>query len=308
MAVCAAAFCAGATFAQEQKTMTRDQYFKKVGESAMDKDVLAATLDQVQARDCVEFTRRTLKAVTRMPLGPEAKAVRYIETSILCIDRSRDEDVQMKVVAETIALAPVADLPGLVKELSKRFDPKANNLTAEKYREIATKGVKACIARNADGDDVKVRNTFAILLFTQAAPDVPGLQEALLAELPDDSSRKLATVWLAAAAEGDYTAILAAAEVSVVPPNPAINMAGFPQSARLLTYLSVSDSAGDAFEVAGTGSSLIWMDSHVDIGIHQTPGGIVGYQNQGTSLIRACWCRGNTSRSVVGSGISIGEK
>jgi len=295
MAVCAAAFCAGVTFAQEQKTMTRDQYFKKVGESAMDKAALAATLEQVQLRDCVEFTRRTLKAVTRMPLGPEAKAVRYVETSILCVDSPKDEDVQLKVVAETIALAPVADLPGLVKELSKRLDPKVNNLTAERFREIAAKGIKFCVARNAQADDTKVRNTFAILLFTRAAPEVPGLQEALLAELPDDSSRKLATAWLAAAAGDDYTAILAAAEVSVVPPMPAINMAGYPQTARLLTYLSVSDSAADALGIAGTGSSLSTVDIQIDAGIQQTPvperRPIVGYQNQGTSLTNACWCR-----------------
>jgi len=274
--------------------MTRDQYFKKVGAAAMDKAVLAETLEQVQLRDCTEFTRRTLRAVTRMPLGPEAKAARYVESSILCIDRARDEDVQLKVVAETIALSPVADLPGLVKELAKRFDPKANNLTAEKYKEFAEKGIRVCVARNAEVDDTKVRNTFAVLLFTRAAPDVPGLQDALLAELPDDSGRRLATAWLAAAADDDYTAILAAAEIQTTPPMPAINMAGYPQTARLLTYLSVSDSTLDALEIAATGTSLSAVDIQIDSGIQQTPflgGRIVGYQNQGMSLTAACGCR-----------------
>ena len=295
MAVCAAAFCVGAVVAQEQKTMTRDQYFKKVGECAMDKTVLATTLEQVEMRDCVEFTRRTLKAVTRMPVSPEVKAVRYVETSILCVNRAQgDEDVQLKVVAETIALSPVADLPGLVKELAKRFDPKANNLTAEKYKEFAEKGIRVCVARNAEVDDTKVRNTFAVLLFTRAAPDVPGLQDALLAELPDDSGRRLATAWLAAAADDDYTAILAAAEIQTTPPMPAINMAGYPQTARLLTYLSVSDSTLDALEIAATGTSLSAVDIQIDSGIQQTPflgGRIVGYQNQGMSLTAACGCR-----------------
>jgi len=287
MMVCAVVCCAGAAVAQEQKTLTRDQCFKKVGESAKDKAVLAATLEQVELRDCVEFTRRTLKAVTRMPIGPDAKATRYVESSILCVDRAREEDIQLGVIAETVALAPVPDLPMLVKELSKRIDQKQNNLTADKFKQFAEKGIKACVDRNALVDDIKVRNTFAILLFTRAAPEIPDLQDALLALLPDDSGRKLATTWLAAAADDDYTAILAAAEVQVEPPMPAVNMAGFPQTERLLTYLSISDSAFDALLIAGTGSDRIWQ---ADAGIEQTPLPVVGYQNQGTSLTRAWWC------------------
>jgi len=298
MVVCATVCCAGAVMAQGQKTLTRDQCFKKVGESAKDKAVLAATLEQVELGDCVEFTKRTLKAITRMPIGPKAKAERYVESSILCVDRAREEDVQLGVIAETVAIAPVPDLPGLVKELSKRIDQKQNNLTVEKFRQFAEKGIKTCVDRNAQGDDIRVRNTFAVLLFTRAAPEIPDLQDALLALLPDESNRKLATTWLAAAAEDDYTAILAAAEVPVGPPMPTINMVGFPQTERLLTYLSISDSAFDALLVAGTGSG-IWSDYQVvDGGIQQTPLPVVGYQNQGTSLTRAWWCgcRDRTTR------------
>lgn len=299
--VCAVVFSVGAVLAQGQKPLTRDQYFKKVGESAMDKAVLKATLDQVELGDCVEFSKRTLKAVTRMPLGAEEKMARYAESAILCIDRPKDEDVQLGVVAETIALAPVASLPGLVKELSGRFNPKTNNLTTEKYRQFAEKGVKACAARNAQVDDTKVRNTFAVLLFTRAAPEVPELQAALVAQLPESNRNKAAT-WLAAAANDDYTAILAAAEVQTTPPMPAINLAGYPQTERLLTYLSVSDSALDALLIAGTGSNVYTVNDQIDRGIQQTPlpvpapDVIVGYQNQGMSLTRPCWCRDRAVR------------
>jgi len=290
MTVCAVVFCAGAAVAQGQGSLTRDQYFKKVGESAMDKALLAATLEHVDLTDCTEFARRTLRAVTRMPLGPEEKSVRYIETAILCADRARDEDVQLSVVAEAIAHAPIVDLPGLVQELSKRFDPRVNNLTTERYRQFAEKGVRVCVARNARVDNTKVRNTFAVLLFTRSA-DVPGLQDALVALLPDESGRRLATTWLAAAANDDYTAILAAAEVLTTPSAPAINMAGYPQTARLLAYLSISDSALDAFAATGTGTGGPYsVEIQIDAGIQQTPlpkvDSIVGYQNQGIRLTR----------------------
>jgi len=289
--VCAVLCCAGFVSAQDQEKLTRDQWKGRVGESAKDKAVLEETLKKMDPKDRVEFTQRMLKAVTRMPLGPVAKAARYTESSLLCVAGTQgDMDLHLDVIAETLALSPVAYLPSLVKELSERLDPKKNNVSVEKYREFAEKGVQKCIKRHEQADDPKVRNTFAILLFLQAA-DIPGLQDALLALLPDDNSRSLAAAWLADAMKGDYAALLAAADVPVTPPPPAINMSGHPQTARLLTYLAIMDSSFDALVVSGTGSSMSTVDVQIDSNIQQTPiPQIVGYQNQGTSLRKPCWC------------------
>ena len=293
MTVCAVVFCIGAVTVQGQETLKRDQWFKLIGESAKDKAVLKTTLAQIESNDCLEFTRRVLRAVTKMPLGQDEKAARYIESSILCFANAK-EGAKLDVVAETIALAPVAYLPGLVKEMSKGFDPKASGMTNEQYKEYAEKGVEICFKRNAHVDDTTVRNTFAILLFTRSAQSVPGLQDALLAKLPDDRSRGLAAKWLADAARDDYAAVLASADVQVEPPMPAINLVGLAQVERLLAYMEMSGSAFEALMVSGTGSSASSIDIQIDSGFQQTPLVAkplpVGYQNQGMNLRRPCWC------------------
>ena len=293
-------FCAGFVSAQENGALVRAQWVKQVGDSAKNASTLSDTIKQVAPDERVEFTQKVLKAATKMPLDSDSKATRYIESAIHCVANTTLEDeTKYGAIAESIALSPVPILPALVKELSKRFDPslKVNNLTNERYREIAEKGVQVCFKRNASVDDTRIRNTFAILLFTRAAPNMPELQDILLAKLPDDRSRELAIAWLADAARDDYTAILAAAEAPVLPPNPAINMVGHPQTARLLTYTTLTDSMFDALTIASTGTSLDRIDIQIDAGFEQTPKEPPpkdeppkGYQNQGTSLTRPCWC------------------
>jgi len=286
---CTVVFCAGAVLAQGQG------WKGKVGESARDKAVLDATLKQVDQKDCLEFTQKTLRAVTRLALGPEEKSARYIETSLLCVAHAAG-DVKYSVIAETIALAPVAYLPALVKEMAPRFNPEANNLTAAQYREVAEKGVKACIDRNRSAGDTMVRNTFAILLFARSNA---ALQETLLALL-DERSRGPVATWLADAARDDYTAILAAAEVDIVPPAPAVNMLGYPQVSRLLGYLNMTDSAFEALMLAG-GLGTGYDAEQIQLGNDYqqvplprviTPEPPGGYQNQRLRLVnggRTVW-------------------
>ncbi|MCL2103833.1 MAG: hypothetical protein FWH21_02045 [Kiritimatiellaeota bacterium] len=289
-AACTVIACAGAMLAQGQG------WTGKVGDAANDKVVLAETLKEVGPGDCVEFTRRTLRAVTRLPLDSNTKATRYVETSLLCVGNApgmdiEDGKIKYSTIAETVALAPVAYLPGLVKDMAKSFEPEVNSLSNEQYLEIAEKGVKACFKRNGEVEDTTVRNTFAIILFTRAASRVPGLQDALLALVPE-RSRELTVKWLTDASRDDFEGILAAAEIDITPPTPAINMLGYPHVARLLANLAMTEKAMDALLVArGLGSSLDSVDIQLGYGFQQIPargqGGRqppVGYQNQGLSL------------------------
>jgi len=121
-----------------------------------------------------------------------------------------------------------------------------------------------------------------------------------LAKLPNARDRELAAAWLADAVKDDYTAILAASDVQVSPPKPAINMLGYPQTERLLIYLTLADSTFAAIMLASTGSGLDDIDMQIDTGFQQTPNKNrppVGYQNQGTSLTRPCWCWDVNGRS-----------
>ena len=292
---CTVLFCAGIVSAQEQGMLTRAEWSKRVGDAAKSAVTLAETIKLVAPDERVEFSRKVLKAITKMPLDSNTKATRYVEGSIHCVyNTSLQDDSKYGAIAESIALSPVPILPALVKELSKRFDPSlnVNNLTDERYREIAEKGVQTCIERNASEDDPKIRNTFAILLFTRSAQNTASLQEVLLAKLPNARDRELAATWLADAAKDDYTAILAAADVQVYPPPPAISMVGYSQTARLLADMVLTDSMFEAIMRHSTGSGLGEIDLQIDSGFQQTPKekAPVGYQNQGTSLTRPCWC------------------
>jgi len=286
MIVCVALGYSGWVSAQEEGLLTRSQWTKMVGASAQDSDTLKATLRQVPAGERTEFAQKTLKAVTRMPLGTEEKSKRYVESAILFVGNVTGND-KYDVIAESIATALVPHLPALITEMAPRFDPKANQLTPEQYQAIADKGVQTCFKRNAEVEDTTIRNTFAILLFTKADPGNKELEDALLAKLPENRSRELAAGWLADAAKGDYTAILAAAEVLAKPPLPAINLVGYPETERLLATFLASDTLSlDTITGGGTGSSAEAIDIQVDAGINQTP--LImprGYANQGTSLL-----------------------
>ena len=66
-------------------TLTRVQWLKKIGACVTDDALLRTTLAQVLPDERVEFTRRVLKAVRRLPVSPEEKAAVFVRASVACI-------------------------------------------------------------------------------------------------------------------------------------------------------------------------------------------------------------------------------
>jgi len=284
--VSAAVFALGTTllFAQGTSFLTRSQWLKKIGSSVMSVEVMRETLAQVEPGERVEFTQRVLKAVTRLPVGPDEKAAAFVRTAVACI-AGVTGDLKYKVIAEVFAGVPVEFLPVVTEELAKRFDQEYNHLSDEMYEKIATEAVKVAVERNAKTDEPSVRNTFVILAFLRGTK-VPGLQDKLLALLPDDRMRKLAASWLPDALNNrNYDAMLAAADVEALPfSNEGILYLMGPGALdRLLYELNSGASLSRGIDVSLTTlpSSMINRTGTGDFGINRLPR---GYQNQGTNI------------------------
>lgn len=263
--------------------LTRSQWLKQVGDAAKNPDAIRGVMSQISDGDKVEFTQRVLKAITRLPSSPEEKQALLIKASIECIRSTPlKNDERYKTIAEIIATVPVEFLPGVVGELSKRFDPKVNKLSEEQFSEMADKTVKLAVERNKSTDDPAVRNTFAMLLFLNPTtqPQTEKLQALLMTRLPNDTGRELAKGYIAEAQKGNYEPLLNATDttVRVSPPPAAVARVGVSQMEQLL------------MDVGGlTGSSLDRTRSYAetspfgtsDVGIQTVPR---GYPNQGTYI------------------------
>jgi len=270
---------AGAQVVPATVLLTRPQWLKKIGEAAKDPAAIRTLMAQVSDGEKLEVTQRLLKAITRMPLSPEEKQALLIKASIECIKGTPlKNDERYKTIAEIIAVVPVEFLPGVVGDLSKRFDPKLNNLTDEQFKAMADATIKLAVERNKATDDPAVRNTFAILLFLNATsqPLKDAVLVLLMSRLPDDAGRELAKGYIAEAQKGNYEPLLNAAAVTVrvVPPPVAITRVGVSQLEQLLVDIggltgSLADRTrlhGDPTVGAGQG-----IFARSDVGIQTVP-------------------------------------
>ena len=292
--------------AQENAFLTRAQWLKQIGPSVGDTAVLKVTLDRVSLEDRVEFTQRILKAVSRMPVGPDEKAAAFVRTAVACIAGISGE-VKMRVIAEVFAVIPVEYLPVVTEELAKRFNQEHNGLSDEQYEKIASETMKIAIERNEQLDMPSVRNTFVILAFLRGASN-PALGNVLIALLPDERMRNLASGWVRSVVENnDYESLLAAADVEALPLKyyrTMMRVVGHSLLDRLLAELNENtewetdgEEGGErqpSNESVWTPLSQVWQisgtmvtpeDHNADFGINRVPRLPSGYQNQGTTII-----------------------
>ncbi|MEI6646671.1 MAG: hypothetical protein WCP12_11605 [bacterium] len=209
------------------RVLTRAQWLNRIGAAAKNPNFAKELMKQISPADKVEFTQRLLKAITRMPLSPEAKLSLLIKASVVCIGgTSAENNGRYNVIAEVIAVTPVEYLPGLVPALAKNFNLQLNKVTPADYKVIATDVVKIAVERNSKTEDSAVRNTCIALLFLDATTpqESPGLQATLMASLPE-STRALANTWVADAQQGNFQPMMTAADVvnPVTTPAPVGN-------------------------------------------------------------------------------------
>lgn len=293
VAALAVVLCSGGAQGAETTALTRAQWLKKIGESVTQESVLRETFSQVGADDRVEFTRRLLKAVSRLPVSPEEKAAAFIRTSVACIAGVTGEE-KYKVIAEVFAGVPVEFLPVVTEELAKRFNQEYNKLSDEQYETVVCAALKVAIARNAQTNEPSVRNTFVILAFLRGAKS-PELEKKLLALLPDQRMKDLAASWLPPALKDrNYDALLAAADVdAIMLSNEAVlRLVGHTSLDRLLSQMYFADSLTQVVNINLDSLPSAGLVQPVDFGINRLPRP-TGYQNQYICIDPcACECPG----------------
>jgi len=271
----------------EEVQLKRAQWLKKIGESAMDESVLKETFAMVDDSEKVEFVQRTMKAVSRMPVEPERKAATFVVAAVNCIQSAKG-DIRYNVIAEVFATVPVPFLPVVTEELSKRFNQEFNKLSDEAYEEIAKSVVEIAVKRNERTDDPAVRNTFVVLAFLRGTANTE-LENKLLALISDDRTKRLVAGWLPAALNGDYAALLAAADVEAlkIMPSEFQRLLGHSNVGDLLfrmrSDISIVNSYSDSWITSSTG-----FDQPTDFGLNRVPRLPTGYQNQSTSVKCKC--------------------
>ncbi len=273
--------------------LKRSQWLKKIGVSVMDESVLKETFIQVPDSDKVEFVQRSMKAVSRMPVEPEKKAASFVNTAVTCIQGAQG-NVRYHVIAEVFATVPIPFLPIVTEELSKRFDQEFNKLSDEAYENIATSVIEIATKRNAQTDDAAVRDTFVVLTFLRGTKN-PELEAKLIALLPDDRTKRLVAGWLPAALNGDYDALLAAADVEPlrIDANEYQRVIGHSivqpflfrmNTGKQFAEVRAVDVFNDSWITSQTG-----FDQPTDFGINRLPIPVpTGYQNQQTSILCKC--------------------
>ena len=310
--VCILGLAAADLYAQNAATLTRAEWAKRVGPSVSDSTVLLDTMTQIVPEEKVEFARRVIKAATRLPASPEEKGVALVRASVACIAGSSG-DSKKAVIAEVIAGVPIEYLPVVTEELGKRFDQEYNNLSDDQYGKVAEETLDMAVKRNAKSDIPSVRNTFVILAFLRGAKDA-GLQDRLIARLPDERMRNLAAFWLPPALKDKkYDAMLAAADIDEAPARRREmphHLIGHASLDRLLADLYASQDVKRSEEVDEIGTNVAWLsrsqvlaasggatfgvttkgmlDHAPDYGINRVPRPDVtryptGYQNQSCS-------------------------
>ena len=248
--------------AQQAATLSQSQWTKKIGACALDHNVLRETMAQIPSEDKVAFTRRVVKAATRLPVSPEEKGSSLVKTSVACI-ASATADVKKEVIAEVFAGVPIEYLPVVTEELAKRFNQDYNGLPNDQYRKIAEDTLDVAMKRNASTDVPSVRNTFVILAFLSGAKD-PALKDVLIAKLPDERMRNLAASWIPPALNSkNYDAMLAAADVRSIPnrTNVQHGLVGHSNLDRLLSDILLNQEAvtGEQTETGEEVVNPVWV-------------------------------------------------
>lgn len=303
-------------FAAGDATLTRSQWLKKIGDSVSNEAVLTETLSKISAGDRVEFSQRLYKAIARLPVTPEQKSATFVKAAVKCITGVKGKDKQ-EVIAVVFSDIPIDYLPIVTEALAKRFNQELNKLSDADFEKIAKETLAISANRNAKTDEPSVRDAFAMLAFLRAAKKPAPLQKTLIAQLPDDHTKKVvADLVPGPLANGKYDDLLSAAGVEEEPIvfTPNLSGVGHVVFYGLLADMNANQSIAEAKlaegrkasdgatlkkplssiqATAGVMGGTSWSIHDQNYGIYRVPrpreieGEVIipgGYQNQSWSI------------------------
>lgn len=205
--------------------MPRSEWLAKVGDSALDSNVLKATMTQLSSEDKTAFLAEVNAAIGKMPGSADAKAARFLAANRAAVAAAGSAD-RAAVLAEVYATVQPEALTVINEEFAKNEFSRPATMTDAEYLAIVSAVMKRIVQRTATSEAGAVRAGFAGLMFIRAAGAVADdATVAVVASLPSDSQTVAKDMWFPSALGKDgvatYDPMLASAQAGEEP-NPEV--------------------------------------------------------------------------------------
>jgi hypothetical protein len=229
------------------KEMTLVEARVSIAQAIADVSQVTSTMKALSAADQVAYLGSINQAVSKMPGSSESKAAAFVNVNKAALRGARKGNLK-PLIAEVFATVP----PEALAVISERYAAdlfnrsSASTMSDEKYVAMVQDVLKTIDSRLDSSDNADVRMTFAIVMFMRACNNtIKGLDEKLIANLPESSRDVAKKDWIPGALKGSYDTMLGAADAGVMPDVTVVIKVAGPQIAdSLLAALS-----SDAFTV-----------------------------------------------------------
>lgn len=205
--------------------MPRSEWLAKVGDSALDHNVLKATMSQLSSADKTAFLAEVNAAIEKMPGSAEAKAARYLAANRAAVAAAGAAD-RAAVLAEVFATVQPEALTIINEEFAKNEFSRPATMTDAEFIAIVDSMMKRIAERTATTESGAVRAGFAGLMFIRAAGSAAdGATASVIASMPSEYQKTASDSWFPSALGKDgsatYDPMLATAQAGEEP-NPEV--------------------------------------------------------------------------------------
>lgn len=202
--------------------MPRSEWHAKVGECALDSNVLKGTMSQLSSADKTAFLGEVNAAIAKMPGSAEAKAAKFLAANRAAVAAAGAAD-RGAVLAEVYATVPPESLTIINEEFAKSEFSRPATMTDAEYIDIVKATMKNIAQRTSTTESAAVRACFAGLMFIRAAGDsaAASVTDAVVEALPPESRDTAKGSWIPSALGRDgaatYDPMLASAQAGEEP-------------------------------------------------------------------------------------------
>ena len=203
--------------------MPRSEWHAKVGDCALDPNVLKETMSQLSSADKTAFLAEVNAAIDKMPGSAESKAAKFLAANRAAVTAAGPAD-RAAVLAEVYATVPPEALTVINEEFAKNEFARPPTMDEDEYTNIVAQTMAKIVQRTSEAESGSVRAAFAGLMFIRAAGSAADATLAIvLASLPSDVQGEAKDSWFPSALGStddmthSYDSLLASAQAGEEP-------------------------------------------------------------------------------------------
>lgn len=249
------------------KDMTLVEARVGIAQAIADVSQVTSTIKALSAADQVAYLASINQAISKMPGSSESKAAAFVNANKAALRGARKGNLKA-LIAELFATVP----PEVLAVISERYAAdlfnrsSASTMSDEKYVAMVQDVLKTIDSRLDSSDNADVRMTFAIVMFMRACNNtIKGLDEKLIANLPESSRDVAKKEWIPGALKGSYDSMLGASDAGVMPDVSVVIKVAGPQIVDSL-LVGLSSDASTVTGVGNEGSNVSGGDQMLEQG------------------------------------------